>query len=88
MTSIPLDELIELLSERVCEKLAAKETKEEKLLTSKQVCDLLSITAPTLNDRCSNGLIKKYRTGRKVLFKESEILASLQNLAKYKSNKK
>lgn len=49
----------------------------EKLLTRKETADKLKISLVTLNDWSKKGLIKSYIIGGRVLYKESEIEASL-----------
>jgi len=58
------------------------ETKSEDYLTRKEVCDLLKICSTTLYYRTKAGTLKKYRIGRKVLYKRSEVEAALQSSRK------
>jgi len=55
----------------------------DKMLSAKEVCQLLKITLPTLNSYCKNGHLQKRHIGKRVIFKKSEVLNSLQSLKKY-----
>ncbi len=50
---------------------------EEKLLTSRQVCEKLKITPMTLSNWRSAGKIKSYKIGKNVRFKSDEIEAAM-----------
>ena len=49
----------------------------EKLLTRKETADKLKISLVTLNDWTKRGIIQSYLIGGRVLYKDSEIEASL-----------
>lgn len=49
----------------------------EEILTREQTCALLDITKSTLWKRTRAGKIKSYGQGRRVYFKKSEVLDSL-----------
>lgn len=49
----------------------------EKLLTRKEVADLLGVTLPTLHDWTKKGLLTAYRIGNRIRYKENEILETL-----------
>lgn len=52
----------------------------EKLLTRKETSDKLKISLVTLNDWSKRGLIQSYLIGGRVLYKDSEIEASLHQV--------
>jgi hypothetical protein len=52
----------------------------EKLLTRKETADKLKISLVTLNDWSKRGLIQSYLIGGRVLYKDSEIEASLHQV--------
>lgn len=52
-------------------------TTGEKLLTRKETAMKLSVTLPTLNKYVKQGKIKCHRIGRRVLFKETDIINSI-----------
>ena len=58
-------------------KIDASTPLSEKLLTRKETADKLKISLVTLNDWTKRGLIQSYLIGGRVLYKDSEIEASL-----------
>ncbi len=50
---------------------------EDRVLTRKEVSELLSISLPTLRSYVKRGVIKEHRVGSRVLYKWSEILESM-----------
>lgn len=73
-----LKELIPLL-----QPLFAKHTVESKnnnVLTRKQAAEKLNITLSTLNTWTKQGLIISYRNGRRIYYKEEELIASLEKI--------
>lgn len=62
-------------------------TSENEYLTRKETCQILRISLPTLGNYVKQGIIKKYRIGRRVLFKKVEIesLFEVVNSNKYKA---
>lgn len=66
--------------------LSGKETKaetsadqSEKFLTRGEVAELLKITLPTLHDWTKKGLLKAYRIGNRIRYKEAEVMATISN---------
>lgn len=55
----------------------------EEILNSKAVCELLTITRPTLHSWRKRGIIQAHFLGRKVFFLKSEILESLKKQNNY-----
>jgi len=47
-------------------------------ITKQQAADLLGMTARTIDNYMKTGLVDYYKFGRAVLFKESEIMASVE----------
>jgi excisionase family DNA binding protein len=60
---------------------------QTNLLTRKQVCQILNITAPTLHEWVKNGTVTAYKVGTRVRFKESEVLNTLQRVKQVKFNR-
>lgn len=56
------------------------QTTENRLLTRKEVSELLSISLVTLHTWSKNGTLKAYRIGNKVRYKESEVMEALQEI--------
>lgn len=73
------DDLVKFVNSIKNEKPEAKEEKQpERLLTRKETAKMLNITLPTLHKYDKDGLIKSSRIGRRVLYRESEILGALK----------
>jgi len=53
---------------------------QEKYLTRKETAALLNISLPTLGEYAKRNLIKSYRFGVRVLFKQSDISAALTKI--------
>lgn len=67
--------------EAVKNSLAVTSTSQsEKLLTRKECSEKLKISLVTLNDWSKRGLIQSYLIGGRVLYKDSEIEASLHQV--------
>lgn len=52
---------------------------EEKLLTRIETAKMLGVTLPTVIDWGKKGILKGYRIGNRVRYKESEIMETLNN---------
>jgi excisionase family DNA binding protein len=57
------------------EEIAAFNSKQEaeKLLSIKEVCDMLRISRPTLSSYCKSGKLDKLIVGGRIYFKKSEV---------------
>jgi excisionase family DNA binding protein len=53
---------------------------QTKFLTRKKTAEILNISLVTLNDWAKRGLIKSYTIGGRVLYKESEVEESLNEV--------
>ncbi len=62
-----------------------RNTNKEKLLTRQQTAEILSVSLVTLWDWTNKDIIPAHRIGSKIRYKESEILASLQQKNKFSS---
>lgn len=56
---------------------------KEKLLTRQQTAELLSVSLVTLWDWTNKDIIPAHRISNKIRYKESEVLASLQQKNKF-----
>ena len=56
-------------------------------LSRKEVAKLLKITLPTLHDWTKLGYLRAYKMGTRVLYKESEIIQSLEKVQSFKYKK-
>lgn len=82
LTTHTTEELTGIISQAVREAVKTIQTlpahsASEKLLTRKECADKLKISLVTLNDWSKRGLIQSYLIGGRVLYKDSEIEASL-----------
>lgn len=57
-------------------------------LSRKEVSNLLKISLPTLHSLTLEGLVKGYRIGRRVLYKQSEVEVGLKEIAANKYKRK
>ena len=86
----PVEDLRAIIVEAVAEQFKIcqlNRPKEDELLNSKQVCSMLGITLPTLNLYKKRGEIVSCRIGNRILFRKSDILASLSEIKTTKSKK-
>lgn len=77
LMSLNREELQSLIKQAVEESLNRK--KEKELLTFRETCDLLNISASALNKYKAEGVIPYKKVGKRVLFSRSEILAALKD---------
>lgn len=59
---------------------AAKHT-AQKMITRKEVADYLKVSVQTVINYTNRGLLTSYKIGRRVLYNEAEVIASLQSCA-------
>jgi excisionase family DNA binding protein len=52
-------------------------TQPDALITRKETAKLLGISLPTLHTYTNEGKVQSYRVGRKVLYKQSEVIEGL-----------
>lgn len=82
LTTYTPEQLTGIISNAVTEavksiKIQPSTPLSERLLTRKETADKLKISLVTLNDWTKRGLIQSYLIGGRVLYKDSEIEASL-----------
>ncbi len=87
--SVPLAELLAHIRTVVREEITAVNALQpegEKLLSVKEVSQLFSpkVTPQTIHNWAQTGKLIKHRIGGRVVFKQSEVMASLATLKKYK----
>jgi excisionase family DNA binding protein len=78
-----IESIIEKKLEIQKKKLASEIVPNNRYLTRREVCELLRISPPTLHDWIKLGIIKSYKIGNRVLYKERQIDESLTH-RKYK----
>ncbi|MGB5981419.1 MAG: helix-turn-helix domain-containing protein [Nonlabens sp.] len=86
---ITLDELQSAITRNILKALPAipdRELKEaDKLLTREQTAELLSISLGTLWSWTRKGILVSYRIGNKIMYKQTEVYASLEQINHTKS---
>jgi len=60
------------------------DNKQTKYLSRDEVCQLLKITLPTLNDWSKLGRVQSYKIGNRVLYKQQEIENALNQVSNMK----
>ncbi len=86
LTSIPVDDLKDLIAEAVNQELAKhlppanQSPCSNELLTRREAARLLGISLPTLLDYTKQGKITGYRLGTRVRYKRSELEQSLTQI--------
>ena len=79
MYPIPLKDFVSLIETSVRKVLSEKNTKEDVLLNSKEVMELLRISTTTLQHWRDNKKIPFKREGNKIYYSKSDVLKKLQN---------
>ncbi len=83
LTQVPVSDLVKEITKAIREELGS-ETKAtsptEELLSRKEAAQLMHITLPTLRAHTRSGRFSAYRIGRRILYKKSELLASMKPL--------
>jgi excisionase family DNA binding protein len=90
-TGIKLNELLERIGQLIDSKIGVLPTKKKETqsdyLTRAEASRLLKITLPTLHDWTKLGYLKSYKMGSRVLYKESEIIQTLEQVPSFKYKK-
>lgn len=85
---IELTELVEIINKAVLKALdnnqpkSATSESNKPLLNIKQVADLLNVSVSSVNSYKRLGYIPFHRIGRRVFFKEDEVVDSLKKIQK------
>ncbi len=90
VTPDELTEKLRLIVREELGRLTPQQKKNEPVYkTRKEVKELLHISYPTLNELTKSGKLPAYRIGGRVLYREDEIQASLNQIvtSKFKKNK-
>jgi excisionase family DNA binding protein len=67
--------------------LTPNENNQSGYLSRKEVAKLLKITLPTLHDWTKLRYLKAYKMGTRVLYKESEVIETLEKVPSFKHRK-
>lgn len=91
-TGVNLNQLLEKIGQLIESKLTriapqTTQNNQSKFITRHEVAKLLKITLPTLNEWTKLGWLQSYKIGNRVLYKEPEVVASIDQLATYKFKK-
>lgn len=91
-TGVNLNQLLEKIGQLIESKLTsiAPQTtlnNQSKFITRHEVARLLKITLPTLNEWTKLGWLQSYKIGNRVLYKEPEVVACIDQLATHKFKK-
>jgi excisionase family DNA binding protein len=92
LQGVKLNELLERIGQLIDDKITCqhqqnKEQKQSGYLSRKEVATLLKITLPTLHDWTKLGYLKSYKIGARVLYKEAEVIATLEKVPSFKHKK-
>ena len=90
ITGIKANELLERIGQLIDSKIGILPTENKQqsgYLSRKEAAKLLKITLPTLHDWTKLGYLKAYKMGTRVLYKESEIIQSLEKVQSAKHKK-
>lgn len=90
LNGVSLEGLLERIEQLIDAKIGVLPTNTEKqsdYITRKETAELLKITLPTLHDWCKVGYLKPYKIGARVLFKKSEVIATLEKVPSFKHKK-
>lgn len=70
----------ESLESQIKELQAKPETSTEKLITRDETAKMLGVSLVTVHNWVKSNILKAYRVGNKVRFKESEVFNALQSV--------
>jgi excisionase family DNA binding protein len=89
-TGITVNDLllqIEQLIDAKISNLPQNENDQSDYLSRKEVSKLLKITLPTLHDWTKLGYLRSYKMGTRVLYKQSEVIETLEKVPSFKHRK-
>lgn len=79
-----VQEIVRAVSQELAAKLPADQPEPDDLLSRAETAKLLHLTLPTLRKRTKEGRLRGYRMGARVLYRRSEVIASLRAKAEQK----
>lgn len=87
-STVPIEALVSEIAARVIESLKADQDSrdQDRLLGTKEVCDLFKVTPVTVSAYIKKGLLKPHVMGGRNHFKYSEVMESLKTYKRYKPN--
>jgi excisionase family DNA binding protein len=90
LSGVTLNDLLSRIEQLLDSKIGIQHqtTKEQSgYLSRKEVAKLLKITLPTLHDWTKLNYLKAYKMGTRVLYKESEVIETLERVPSFKHKK-
>jgi len=75
-----IKKVVEDVLKNQLQKLTVPKREELLLLTRKETAKLLCISLPTLHEWTKTGIIKAYRIGNRVLYKQEEVKQALNQI--------
>lgn len=91
LNGINVNELLEKISTLIDSKLEnvnkADLTKHSVLLSRNEVCQLLKISLPTLNEWTKLGWLQSYKIGNRVLYKAKEVEEAIDRVSSNKNKR-
>lgn len=87
--SFNVDDFRKLIGDVIDEKLTQLTQREKpqsktNYLDRKEVAELLKVSLPTLNEWSKLGIVQSYRIGKRILYKQDEIISSVQQVRNLK----
>jgi excisionase family DNA binding protein len=79
-----LDAIGKLIDDKLLQSKSQNEASDTKYISRHEVCDLLKISLPTLNDWSKLGMLQSYKIGNRVLYKKDEVENSLHKVTAHK----
>ena len=91
LSGVSLNDFMDSIGKLIDSKLnqvKPKDNKQTKFISRDEVCRLLRISLPTLNDWSKLGRLQSYKIGNRVLYKQEEVENSLHQVSslKFKRN--
>jgi excisionase family DNA binding protein len=90
LNGVSLNDLLSQIGQLIDSKignLPLNENKQSGYLSRKEVAKLLKITLPTLHDWTKLGYLKAYKMGTRVLYKQCQVIETLENVPTFKHKK-
>lgn len=92
LNGVSLNQLLEQIGQLIDRRLgssATQQTKKERseFISRQEVAKLLMISLPTLNEYTKLGWLHSYKLGKRVLYKQDEVLSCVDRVATQKYKK-
>ncbi len=92
LNGVSLNQLLDQIGRLIDSRLgstAPQQPKNDrsKFISRQEVSKLLMISLPTLNEYTKLGWLQSYKLGKRVLYKQEEVLACVDQVATYKYKK-